>query len=166
MPEDVLSNLTEQQREAVTHKDGPMLVVAGAGSGKTRVVTRRIAWLLQNGVWPQQILAMTFTNKAAREMRERVEALTGQAPQNIGTFHSCCARFLRRDITKLGLGFTQDFTIYDEAYKEAVLKQCLAALPEPAREFLKPRDLIATISRLKNSRCALPDAMPDAQAED
>ena len=166
MPEDVLSNLTEQQREAVTHKDGPMLVVAGAGSGKTRVVTRRIAWLLQNGVWPQQILAMTFTNKAAREMRERVEALTGQAPQNIGTFHSCCARFLRRDITKLGLGFTQDFTIYDEADKEAVLKQCLAALPDPAREFLKPRGLIATISRLKNSRCALPDAMPDAQAQD
>ena len=166
MPEDVLSNLTEQQREAVTHKDGPMLVVAGAGSGKTRVVTRRIAWLLQNGVWPQQILAMTFTNKAAREMRERVEALTGQAPKNIGTFHSCCARFLRRDIARLGLGFTQDFTIYDEADKETLLKQCLAALPGEAAAFLKPRDLGALVSRLKNSRCALPDAMPEEAACD
>ena len=165
MPEDVLSNLTEQQREAVTHKDGPMLVVAGAGSGKTRVVTRRIAWLLQNGVWPQQILAMTFTNKAAREMRERVEALTGQAPQNIGTFHSCCARFLRRDITKLGLGFTQDFTIYDEADREALAKQCLGAV-SGAEEFFKPRDFIGALSRLKNSRCAIPDALSAALAQD
>ena len=97
----ILENLTDAQREAVTHKDGPMLVVAGAGSGKTRVVTRRIAWLIRQGVWPSQILAMTFTNKAATEMQTRVTGLVGEAPASMGTFHSCCARFLRRDLEKL-----------------------------------------------------------------
>src|SRR5574344_477119 len=101
---DILDDLTAAQREAVTHRDGPMLVVAGAGSGKTRVVTRRIAWLIRQGVWPSQILAMTFTNKAAKEMQERVAALVGEAPANIGTFHGCCARFLRRDLDKLPCG--------------------------------------------------------------
>ena len=161
MTEEILSNLTEQQLAAVTHKDGPMLVVAGAGSGKTRVVTRRIAWLLQNGVWPQQILAMTFTNKAAREMKERVSALTGgQAPANIGTFHSCCARFLRRDIGKLGIGLTTEFTIYDEKDRETLLRECMEPQKENLPGYVKPREVTAFISRLKNRRCAIPDAMP------
>lgn len=123
----ILQDLTPAQREAVTHLDGPMLVVAGAGSGKTRVVTRRIAWLLQHGVWPSQILAMTFTNKAAREMREQVEALVGDAPKAIGTFHGCCARFLRRDIDKIpGCGRTRDFAIYDEDERKSILAQVLS----------------------------------------
>ena len=123
----ILENLTVPQLEAVTHRDGPMIVIAGAGSGKTRVVTRRIAWLISQGVWPSQILAMTFTNKAAREMRERVEALVGQAPRSIGTFHGCCARFLRRDIDKLDCGRNHDFTIYDDEEQKTLLKQCIKA---------------------------------------
>ena len=90
--DDILKNLTEDQLSAVTHLDGPMLVVAGAGSGKTRVVTRRIAYLISQRIWPSQILAMTFTNRAAREMQERIGRLVGEAPRNVGTFHSCCAR--------------------------------------------------------------------------
>ena len=120
--ESILSDLTPSQLEAVTHQDGPMLVVAGAGSGKTRVVTRRIAWLLSHGVWPSQILAMTFTNKAAREMRERIAALTGsEPPRSIGTFHSCCARFLRQDLGFLRDGRTSDFTIYDDGEQQAIV---------------------------------------------
>ena len=103
-----------------------MIVIAGAGSGKTRVVTRRIAWLISQGVWPNQILAMTFTNKAAREMRERVEALVGQAPRNIGTFHGCCARFLRRDIDHLDCGRNHNFTIYDDEEQKKKQRKLLA----------------------------------------
>ncbi|MBN2449300.1 MAG: UvrD-helicase domain-containing protein [Lentisphaeria bacterium] len=122
---DILDNLTDPQREAVVHMDGPMLVVAGAGSGKTRVVTRRIAHLVSRGVWPNQILAMTFTNKAANEMKERVEALAGARPPWVGTFHSMCARFLRRDIDKLDDPRDGSFTIYDEDDRLSVIKSCL-----------------------------------------
>ena len=155
-PEDpILQDLTPAQLEAVTHLDGPMLVVAGAGSGKTRVVTRRIAWLLRNGVWPSQILAMTFTNKAAREMRERVEALAGDAPRAIGTFHGCCARFLRRDIDKLpGCGRTRDFAIYDEDERKSILSQVLSdfhgtTLEDQIAE-ITPRELGSFIDMVKN----------------
>src|SRR6188508_2523745 len=112
---DWLAGLNPAQREAVLHFEGPMLVLAGAGSGKTRVLTTRIARLIEHhGVDPSRILAVTFTNKAAGEMRERIGRLLGEDPSGlwIGTFHSLCARLLRREAD--ALGFTRQFTIYDQ----------------------------------------------------
>src|SRR5262245_44343674 len=109
---DLLNDLNAQQLEAVTYGDGALLVVAGAGSGKTRVLTRRIAWLVgERGIAPGEILAFTFTNKAAKEMRERVIALLGEDVGRglwVGTFHATCARLLRREAAHAGLppGFT------------------------------------------------------------
>src|SRR5579862_8007663 len=110
-----LDSLNPEQREAVEWPGGPILIFAGAGSGKTRVITFRIARLIASGVPPYRILAVTFTNKAAREMRERVEALVGvEGVKNmwIGTFHSLCARLLR--IEGAGIGIDQNFVIYDD----------------------------------------------------
>src|SRR5689334_20789735 len=102
-----MTDLNDAQLEAVTHGDGALLVIAGAGSGKTRVLTRRIAWLIaERGLAPWEILAFTFTNKAAREMRERIEKLVGGANAKelwVGTFHATCARFLRREAHAAGL---------------------------------------------------------------
>src|SRR5262249_27492298 len=112
--DDLLRGLNEPQRAAVVHEGTPLLVVAGAGSGKTRVLTRRIAWLVsQRGAHPGSILAITFTNKAAAEMKERVEALVGPRARLmwVSTFHSSCVRILRKEIDKLG--FKSSFTIYD-----------------------------------------------------
>ena len=142
-----------------------MLVIAGAGSGKTRVVTRRIAWLISQGVWPSQILAMTFTNKAAREMRERVEVLVGQAPRSIGTFHGCCARFLRRDIDRLECGRDHNFTIYDDEEQKTILKQCIKAAGKSPRA-ITPSLMAAAISNSKNGRKTLAAALPDEDLQD
>ena len=150
--DDILSNLTPPQLEAVTHKDGPMLVIAGAGSGKTRVVTRRIAYLISQGVWPSQILAMTFTNKAAREMKSRVAALVGEEPRTCGTFHSCCARFLRSDIEILQTGRTRDFTIYDTSEQQSVLKSVLKSNGVKLPSGLSPRAVGELISAAKTRR--------------
>ncbi|MCR4576194.1 MAG: UvrD-helicase domain-containing protein, partial [Lentisphaeria bacterium] len=150
--DDILSNLTPPQLEAVTHKDGPMLVIAGAGSGKTRVVTRRIAYLISQGVWPSQILAMTFTNKAAREMKSRVAALVGEEPRTCGTFHSCCARFLRSDIEILQTGRTCDFTIYDTSEQQSVLKNVLKINGLKLPSGLSPRAVGELISAAKTRR--------------
>ncbi len=109
---DLLADLTPAQREAVTHIEGPLLILAGAGSGKTRVITRRVAYLLQQGVRPGNILAITFTNKAAGEMRQRVEALVPGSRVWISTFHSLGARLLRQYADRLGLD--RNFTIYDQ----------------------------------------------------
>ena len=108
-----LNTLNESQREAVETLNGPLLILAGAGSGKTRVLTYRIAHLIDNGVYPDNILAITFTNKAAREMKERIEALVGDKAKSIwmGTFHSICVRILRQHIDKIG--YDKSFVIYD-----------------------------------------------------
>lgn len=120
----LLDRLNPSQREAATHRDGPAVVFAGAGSGKTRIITTRIAWLIQQGVSPWQILALTFTNKAAGEMRERVLTLSPVADKAlISTFHSACARWLREFAPELG--FTSDFTIYDDADQTSVLKKII-----------------------------------------
>jgi len=126
---DFLSGLNAQQREAVTTTEGPVLLLAGAGSGKTRVITFRIAHLIETGVYPNNILAVTFTNKAAGEMRERVEKLLAGTPRNssplLSTFHSLCVRILRRDIEQLGKGYTRSFTIYDADDQQKLLRACI-----------------------------------------
>ena len=121
---DLLTGLNDRQKEAVEYMEGPLLILAGAGSGKTRVLTYKIAYLLeQDIVKPWQILAITFTNKAAKEMKERVEGLVGQVAQDmwLGTFHSVCVRILKREIELLG--YTREFNIFDEIDKEKVLKE-------------------------------------------
>ena len=122
-----MTNLNTAQREAVLHTEGPLLIFAGAGSGKTRVLTHRIAHLLENGINPRNILAITFTNKAAREMRERVEKITPLGKNVwVSTFHAACTRILRYEIEALGFG--TGFSIYDTADSERLLKDCISEL--------------------------------------
>jgi len=144
---DALEDLTDEQREAVTYGDGPLLVVAGAGSGKTRVITCRVAHLAANGVPPYRILAITFTNKAADEMKRRVEHLTGARGEWISTFHSMCARMLRQfqDL----LGFQHPFTIYDRKDSTACVKAALTELGMTGTK-VNPGSFLAGISRAKN----------------
>lgn len=128
--QDYLAELNPQQREAVTTVSGPVLILAGAGSGKTRVITFRMAHMIENcGVRPDNILAVTFTNKAAGEMRDRVEKLLSGRPRAssplLSTFHSLCVRILRRDIDKLGKGYTKSFTIYDADDQLKLLRHCI-----------------------------------------
>ncbi len=160
MPDPILDNLTDAQREAVTHTQGPMLVVAGAGSGKTRVVTRRIAHLIRQGVPARQILAMTFTNKAAGEMKARVEELVGTTPRWVGTFHSMCARFLRYDLDKLNEGRDGRFTIYDDTDQQGLVKTVLRGRDLDEKRF-RPRSLLARISKAKSDMVE-PDGFRDA----
>jgi len=145
-----LSGLNPQQREAVTHGEGPLLVLAGAGSGKTRVITYRIAWLIgERGVHPAQILAVTFTNKAASEMLSRVELLVpniGARPW-IGTFHSTSLRMLRRYADRLG--FTKSFAIYDTADQLTLVRRCMREL-QMSDEAFPPRAILNRISNAKN----------------
>jgi DNA helicase II / ATP-dependent DNA helicase PcrA len=151
---DFLSQLNEQQREAVTSSDGPLLILAGAGSGKTRVIAHRIAYLIaERGVWPRNILAVTFTNKAAEEMRSRVGKLLeglelGSAPL-ISTFHSLCVRILRRDIEALQAGYTRSFTIYDQDDTVRLTRNCIRDLGFDDKQ-LAPRAVQASISSAKN----------------
>src|SRR5215218_4850047 len=146
----LLEGLNPPQRDAVTHGEGPLLILAGAGSGKTRVLTHRIAYLLRTGqARPSEILAITFTNKAATEMRERVELLVGRAVRAmwVMTFHSACARMLRADAHRLG--YTRQFTIYDAADQRRLIKRCLDELDIDAKRFT-PRAMQAQISDAKN----------------
>ena len=145
-----LAELNPAQREAVTHPGGPLLVLAGAGSGKTRVLTHRIAWLLATGrARPSEILAITFTNKAANEMRERVAALVGGVSRAmwVMTFHSACARILRADAERLG--YKRAFTIYDEADSVRMIKRCLEELEHDPKRY-PPRSIKSAISAAKN----------------
>jgi DNA helicase II / ATP-dependent DNA helicase PcrA len=151
-----LDELNPQQREAVETADGPILILAGAGSGKTRVITYRIAHLIEHlGVQPESILAVTFTNKAAAEMAERVEHLVGGrsfAKPWISTFHSMCVRMLRRDIEALkvnNIGYSKQFTIYDEADQQSIVKQAIRRLGLDDKQ-LTPRSVLARISWAKN----------------
>ncbi|TAJ15967.1 MAG: ATP-dependent DNA helicase PcrA [Planctomycetota bacterium] len=148
---DWLVDLNPAQREAVVHGDGPLLILAGAGSGKTRVITTRIAWLVrERGVHPGAILAITFTNKAAREMRERVERLVPIAGMWIGTFHAMGARLLRREIEALGGPWTRDFTIWDTHDRTTLLKQLVKDAGFDPTHF-KPSQVGAWISAWKNA---------------
>ena len=145
---DILEGLTPAQAEAVTHRDGPLLVLAGAGSGKTRVITRRIAYLMSVGVPASEVLAITFTNKAAGEMRERTEALVpGARKPLVTTFHSFCARILRE--YGEGLGLDPAFTIYDTADQTAAIKRALGQLGLDPTHF-EPGKMAEAISRAKN----------------
>jgi DNA helicase II / ATP-dependent DNA helicase PcrA len=146
----LLEGLNPPQRDAVTHGEGPLLILAGAGSGKTRVLTHRIAYLLRTGqARASEILAITFTNKAAQEMRERVELLVGSATRAmwVMTFHSACARMLRADAHRLG--YTRQFTIYDGADSRRLIKKCLDDLDVDPKRFT-PRAIQAQISDAKN----------------
>ena len=145
----VLMKLNDRQREAVEHTEGPLLVLAGAGSGKTRVLTHRIAYLIDQGVMPWQILAITFTNKAAGEMRERVDAMLGGTGANVfvSTFHSMCVRILRRDIERLGYG--RDFTIYDTDDQRTLMKQVIKDLSMDTKMY-RERAVLSAISAAKN----------------
>ena len=148
--DELLGGLNDPQREAVTHPEGPLLILAGPGSGKTRVITSRIAWLVtQQGVRPDEILAITFTNKAAAEMRERVHRLLPELSGAwISTFHSMCARILRRDIEHLA-PFTRDFSIHDTTERNALIKQVVKDLGYDPKRF-RPAVLGGWISNEKN----------------
>ena len=148
-PETYLADLNPAQREAVVNTEGPLLVVAGAGSGKTRVLTHRVAHLINAcGVKPNEILAITFTNKAAGEMRERLETMLGNAPNWILTFHSACGRILRREAKRLG--YRSNFTIYDQADQIRLTKQVLEELDKDPKRFV-PRGIHNQISTAKNN---------------
>jgi DNA helicase-2/ATP-dependent DNA helicase PcrA len=155
---DFLKGLNAQQREAVTHTDGPLLILAGAGSGKTRVITHRIAHIITSKhVPPSAVLAVTFTNKASGEMRERVNSLLAEAAldssPNVSTFHSFCVRLLRRDgdpLSKVRPGFTRRFSIYDDEDQLAIIKSTYRALGLDEKEFMQYRAALSKISHAKN----------------
>ena len=146
----IYDSLNKEQFEAVRHKEGPLLILAGAGSGKTRVLTHRIAYLMdEGGVNPWNILALTFTNKAAKEMRERVDALVGFGSENIwvSTFHSTCVRILRKHIHYLG--YDNNFTIYDSDDQKALMRDIIKYLQLDPKKF-REKTVLGKISAAKN----------------
>ncbi|MTB27871.1 MAG: AAA family ATPase, partial [Actinobacteria bacterium] len=148
--DELLKDLNDAQRGAVEHRGGPLLIVAGAGSGKTRVLTRRIAHLLATGdTKPGEILAITFTNKAAGEMKERVSELVGPAAKNmwVSTFHSACVRILRAESKRLGI--SSSFTIYDQQDALRLMTMVIRDLDLDPKKFT-PRSFLAQVSNLKN----------------
>jgi DNA helicase-2/ATP-dependent DNA helicase PcrA len=166
MSSSVLDGLTPSQVEAARHIDGPLLVVAGAGSGKTRVITRRIAYLVELGVPAYRILAITFTNKAAEEMKHRVEQLTGAKGAWVSTFHSMCARMLRQfqDL----LGFSNPFTIYDREDSRTAVRDVMKALGftdrmHPGGRKLTPQSVLSAIGRAKNKMWTPDDVLANAR---
>lgn len=159
---DLLDGLNEEQKQAVTAGDGPLLIIAGAGSGKTKVLVTRCAYLLsERSIWPSSILAVTFTNKAAREMRERLELLTGIDVQRmwLGTFHSVCARILR--IEAQYCSFDSNYVIWDDSDQQSILKSIIADLGLDDKKY-SPRAMSSYISDCKNSMLLPADALADA----
>lgn len=161
--DDILAGLNDAQRSAVTHGDGALLILAGPGSGKTRVITHRIAWLIrERRLAPWNILAVTFTNKAAREMRERAAGLVGEDGLllHMGTFHAMCARWLRIDGEAVGV--SREFTVYDEDDQLGVIKRVLEELRLDPRQFA-PRSVLARISAHKSELVAPETALSRAR---
>jgi len=157
MTNDLLTGLNEKQMEAVRYTDGPLLILAGAGSGKTRVLTHRIGYILEQGLaQPWQILAITFTNKAAGEMRERVDRLLPGCGQDVfvSTFHSMCVRMLRRDIDRLG--YDRDFSIYDTDDQKTMIRQVLKDLKMDPKQY-RDRGVLSSISAKKNAMISAED---------
>src|ERR671913_2609894 len=155
---DLLSSLNPEQQEAVLQTDGALLILAGAGSGKTRVIAHRIAHLVSGNLCPpDRILAVTFTNKAAEEMRNRVQALLGVDCRQmwISTFHALCARLLRREAPHIGL--SRDFVIYDSSDQQAVMKQLVKEYQLDDNTY-QPRAMLSRISSAKN-RMEGPDSL-------
>jgi DNA helicase-2/ATP-dependent DNA helicase PcrA len=150
----ILDGLNEVQKKAITHGDGPLLLLAGAGSGKTRVLTHRIAYLVrERGVSPMNILAVTFTNKAADEMKNRLKELIGPIQSGllwVSTFHAACVRFLRGDIEKLGLKYTRNFTIYDQTDQTMLMRQTIKEMQIDEKRF-SPGAVLNAISNAKSS---------------
>ncbi|MBR2147419.1 MAG: UvrD-helicase domain-containing protein, partial [Muribaculaceae bacterium] len=148
--EDYLNKLNTQQREAVVYCDGPQLVIAGAGSGKTRVLTYKIVHLLHLGYTPSHIMALTFTNKAAGEMRERITALVGEEAKNLwmGTFHSIFAKLLRINADRIG--FNHDFTIYDTNDSRSLIKLIVKDMQLDDKLY-RPATLQSRFSMMKNA---------------
>lgn len=147
---ELLANMNPRQKEAVMHTEGPLLLMAGAGSGKTRVLTHRIAYLIEEkNVNPWNILAITFTNKAAREMKERVNQLLGSGGEDVwvSTFHSMCVRFLRRDVDQIG--YSRNFTIIDTSEQNTLMKRVLKELNIDPKKY-DPRSILGAISNAKN----------------
>src|SRR4051812_25170713 len=157
-------SLNAPQQEAVQTLAGPMLVLAGAGSGKTRVVTFRIANLIKNRTLPERILAVTFTNKAAAEMQERIAGLLGRLKERpqISTFHAHCVRVLRRHAKKLG--YPERFAIYDRGDQESLARSVLREIRVPS-ETMRPGDLLHQISRWKTVSIRPPDAAKVAKSD-
>ncbi len=155
--EELLRDLTEPQREAVTHVDGPLLIIAAAGSGKTRVITRRVAYLMGRGVAPQSILAITFTNKAAGEMKQRISAISPRPIRDFGkldqpwpiicTFHSLCLRILKHYAGQIGL--PPNFAVFDSSDQSKLMKEALKALEVSSTNF-PPAAVHSAISKAKN----------------
>lgn len=146
-----LSMLNDRQREGVETTDGPVLILAGAGSGKTRVLTHRVAYLIEKGVMPYNIMAITFTNKAAREMRERIDNIVGFGSDGVwvATFHASCVRILRRFCENLGQGYSSNFTIYDTDDCKTLMKEVCKYLQIDTKQF-KERTFLNVISDAKN----------------
>lgn len=147
----LLDGMNPQQKEAVKTTEGPLLIMAGAGSGKTRVLTHRIAYLIvEKQVYPSNILAITFTNKAAREMRDRIDALLGSGISEsmwVSTFHSMCVRILRRNIDRIGI--SKNFTILDSSDQLTAIKNVFKQLNIDTKRY-DPRTVLSTISSAKN----------------
>src|SRR3989338_10527291 len=143
----LLNDVTERQREAITYVEGPLLVVAGAGSCKTRVITRRIGYLMSQGVNPYNILAITFTNKASDEMVDRVKQFSSHKGLWVSTFHKMCSRILRSTIDRLG--YSRDFSIYDTIDQLNQIKSIMAELQLDTSQW-KPGKISASISNAKN----------------
>jgi DNA helicase-2/ATP-dependent DNA helicase PcrA len=161
----VLEGLNEKQKEAVKNTEGPNLIIAGAGSGKTKVLTHKIAYLIkEKGVLPWNILAITFTNKAANEMKVRIEKIIGDMSKDmwIGTFHSICVKILRKHINKIG--FDSSFVIFDTIDQKNLIKQCIKQLNLNEENF-QEKSVSSEISNLKNDMLKPEDYMQNVKGQ-